>query len=480
MPGNIINLSLADVVKWPKANYVNPHRRKWMPGYASFLYALATTSVLIRALSRIQKARHNGTRSTTLLGLDDMILVIGWGTLTWFTTLNILGAEKYQTSRHMWDVEPSIYSPMAKITWLAEFSFLVCGACVKVSVLLFYRRLGSGTYSRVWSWACIGAIIFTLAWTLAFILALIFNCSPTEAYWMGFSIKYTKKFSCVDTTVNNLLAGIMAVISDLYAVALPCFLMRKIQLPKAQKIGLYAVFSAGLLVVAAGSVRTYYLYQVGHSSDVSSIIFDVFVWSQLELCMGFMCASAPSLRMFGRRYFRGPYNRLRKHLGACGGRKPQRKGENSGAVELSIRKIDCPYEQVRTEFSHAKRKTMVDTNFTDVTTLVQQEEDEDDGTGLQKPKKVKIRDESMCLPPPVSMQRDEGKRKKQQNRQEYSEHSTQGSGNTGVSMNSTMTTATHESQEINLQNNIIVDGSNRSWLEEGFEGDGLRMLKSYL
>lgn len=35
---------------------------------------------------------------------------------------------------------------------------------------------------------------------------------------------------------------------------------RKIQLPTAQKAGLYAVFSAGLFVVAAGSVRTYYLY----------------------------------------------------------------------------------------------------------------------------------------------------------------------------------------------------------------------------
>lgn len=198
--------------------------------------------------------------------------------------------------------------------------------------------------------------------------------------------------------------------------------------------------------------------------------------------MGFMCASAPSLRMFGRRYFRGPYTRLKEFLGACSGRKPRRKGESPGAVELSIRKIDCPYEQVRNEFSHVKRKTMVETNFTDVTTLVQQEgdEDDDDGTGLQKPKKAKIRDESLCLPPPVSMQRDEGKRQKQQNRQEYSEHSTQGSGNTGVSMNSMMTTATHESQEINLQNNIIVDGSNRSWLEEGFEGDGLRMLRSYL
>ncbi|KAF2209581.1 hypothetical protein CERZMDRAFT_86900 [Cercospora zeae-maydis SCOH1-5] len=528
MPGNIINLSLADIAKWPKGNYINPHRRQWMPSYATFLYTLATLSILIRAVSRIQRSRHNGTRSTALLDVDDIILVIGWANLTWFTILNILGSEKYMTSRHMWDVVPSMYSPMAKITWLAEFAFLVCGACVKVSVLLFYRRLGQGTYPKMWSWACIGAIVFTLAWTLAFLLALIFNCSPTEAYWMGFSIEYDRKYTCVNTTVNNLLAGIMAVISDLYAVALPCFLMRKIRLPQAQKTGLYAVFSAGLLVVLAGSVRTYYLYQVGHSSDVSSVVFDVFAWSQAELCMGFLCASAPSLRLLGRQYFHGPYLRLKQHISPLLNRLSSTKrggrsgGAGSGGLELTIRKLDCPYEQVRNDFSHVakqRKKQLIESNFTDVTTLVQQEESEDDGDdsdelGIKKPAKAKIRGDSLVLPPPVTilqrdggleqMERDIGTRprhhqeqpqpQQQQEEEEEEEdddddeehgrnflrHLTHSSADTDGSASMTRTNATHESKETNLQDNTIVDGYNRSWLDEGFEGDGVRMLKSYL
>ncbi|KAM3421091.1 hypothetical protein BST61_g1505 [Cercospora zeina] len=375
----IINLSLAQIAKWPTGNYTNPHRRKWMPGYASFLYTL---SVLTRALSRISQSRHTDTRSTALLGLDDIILGLGWALLTSFTILNILGSETYMTSRH--------------------------------------------------------------------------------------------------------------------------------------KIGLYAVFSAGLLVVAAGSVRTYHLYpynflhnrtEVGHSSDVSSIVFDVFAWSQAELCMGFMCACAPSLRMFGRQYFRGSYLRLKRHISPLiiRGRRPPRKGERggsdaSGGLELSIRKLDCPYEQVRNDFSHVtkqrKKDLMMESNFTDVTTLVQQEglddddadaDDDDEKLGIRKPKRAKLRDERLVLPPPFTTVRTErgvGKRQRQQQKQDRRAslmgHSPHSSGGTDESANSARTSAMDESKEINLQDNIIVDGCNRSWLEEGFEGDGTRMLKSYI
>lgn len=40
----------------------------------------------------------------------------------------------------------------------------------------------------------------------------------------------------------------------------------------------------------------------GHDSDVSWNIFDLLVWAQLELQLGIMCATAPSLRVFFRRY----------------------------------------------------------------------------------------------------------------------------------------------------------------------------------
>ena len=153
-----------------------------------------------------------------------------------------------------------MFEPIAKMTWLAEFAFLTCAASTKISVLLFYRRMVDGTYGRGWKWAVILAILFTAGYSLAFILVLIFNCSPTAAYWKGFDPSHTANYHCVNTTVINLLAGIFAIVSDLYAVALPCIMTRHFGLPRRQRLALKVVFSLGLIVVGASGVRTYYLW----------------------------------------------------------------------------------------------------------------------------------------------------------------------------------------------------------------------------
>lgn len=65
MPGNIINLTPADIAKWPTPNYIDPHRRQWMPEYASLLYGVATLMVVTRLWLRGKK--HAGG-----FGLDDV------------------------------------------------------------------------------------------------------------------------------------------------------------------------------------------------------------------------------------------------------------------------------------------------------------------------------------------------------------------------------------------------------------------------
>lgn len=98
----------------------------------------------------------------------------------------------------------------------------------------------------------------------------------------------------------------MSVASDLYSVLLPCIMLYKFDAPRRQKIALNVIFSLGLLVVAAGSVRTYYLEKIGHSVDLTWDGYDVLVWAQLETQLSLICASAPALRVFFRTYLANP------------------------------------------------------------------------------------------------------------------------------------------------------------------------------
>ncbi|KAK3722931.1 hypothetical protein LTR37_002076 [Vermiconidia calcicola] len=221
-----------------------------------------------------------------------------------FTALAILACEKYGSNRHTWDVELDKIENGVKIAWLSEISFLISTCSTKVSVLLFYRRLVQGTFSKKWRWATIAGMVFTMTYTVVLIIILLVNCSPTEAYWKAFSLTYNKDWYCHETKALNPVSGVLSMVTDLYSVVLPMAMLRHFEIDRRKKIALNAVFSLGLLVVAASAVRIYYLKKVGTATDLTWIGFDVFVWSQLELQLAMICASAPALRVLFRRYLR--------------------------------------------------------------------------------------------------------------------------------------------------------------------------------
>jgi hypothetical protein len=194
--------------------------------------------------------------------------------------------------------------------WAAQVTFLISTGCTKCSILLFYRRLQKGTFNKIWQYCIYAALAFTVAWVVGFILVLVFSCSPTEANWESANPNYRKKYSCVNGRYENLISGTLSVVSDAYSVLLPCLMLRNFDVSKRQKLALNIIFSLGLIVVAAGAVRTYYFDHLWHTYDLTYAGFDVLIWSQLELQLSLICASAPALRVFFRRYLAQPIRAL--------------------------------------------------------------------------------------------------------------------------------------------------------------------------
>lgn len=178
-----------------------------------------------------------------------------------FTVVTMIYTQRANGDRHVWDVTPDKRQYAVLCIWLGQFSFLVCGGCTKVSILFFYRRLVEGTYSKRWTLLVWVAITFTITYTVVFCIMLLVNCSPTEAYWRAFDIEYalTQNYTCLDTSAINAITGVCAVISDVYAVALPCIITWHYAVPRRQKIALNVIFSLGFIVVIGSCLRTYWL-----------------------------------------------------------------------------------------------------------------------------------------------------------------------------------------------------------------------------
>ena len=193
MPGNLPGIPTSVIATWPAPNYEHPNpRRTWIVPFAGVMQGLMMVVVGTRVWLRLRKQAGQ-------LGLDDLVLLPAFLAATMFTILVILANQRYGIDRHIWSVLHHIFTAEARLTadrdvppqwfeetvliaWLSELAFIIATCCNKVSILLFYRRLTHGTFSRRWKLATMGAIGFTLCYMLAFVLVLVFNCSPTESY----------------------------------------------------------------------------------------------------------------------------------------------------------------------------------------------------------------------------------------------------------------------------------------------------------
>lgn len=124
--------------------------------------------------------------------------------------------------------------------------------CVtKISILLFYRRLASGTVSRVFQMLVWTAIASVVAYFLVFFTMLFFVCRPFHAYWKlaDYTWLYDHKgdFTCWPEGLILVISAAISAFQDVVACFLPMILFWKLRIPMRQKIALGAIFALGFL-----------------------------------------------------------------------------------------------------------------------------------------------------------------------------------------------------------------------------------------
>lgn len=74
-------------------------------------------------------------------------------------------------------------------------------------------------------------------------------CQPLSAYWESYAFNYDQPFTCINGNVLSPLVGVLSVVSDIYAVVLPCVWLHRYNLnvTRRQRIGLDVVFALGTM-----------------------------------------------------------------------------------------------------------------------------------------------------------------------------------------------------------------------------------------
>lgn len=185
---------------------------------------------------------------------------------------------------------------------MVETVFCVATGLIKISILLFYRRLSARAVSngfRWVTWICIG---FIAAYSIAFTIVPIFGCQPIDAFWN--QVDFIKRvmgyeYKCFNEGADVFAAAVISAVQDLITAILPTFIYWNLQIPLRQKMALFGIFAIGYGVAAIGGLRAYYSWNLFFETyDVTWHAWPNYLWTMMELHIGAMCANAPALKVF--------------------------------------------------------------------------------------------------------------------------------------------------------------------------------------
>ena len=128
--------------------------------------------------------------------------------------------------------------------------------CIKISVLIFYRRLFFIT--RWFQHASLALMIITGAWLISTIVSFSLSAQPFDAYWNIFTPAKRLNFPLL-----YLLSGVIDTIIDVLVVALPMTIAFRLHLPFRAKVGVAGIFAVGAFVVGTNITRLILVYGTG-------------------------------------------------------------------------------------------------------------------------------------------------------------------------------------------------------------------------
>ncbi|CAO2651656.1 Nn.00g042260.m01.CDS01 [Neocucurbitaria sp. VM-36] len=332
MPGGI-HPPIEQILEWPRPNYIDPDTRpKYVLIFSCIIGPISIALLFARLWARI--------RIQNSAGWDDWLMLASAFPVLALTILLPLITEAYRFNRHVWDVEPK-YFPLQRHYVMAIYSiFSLSSGLIKMSILLFYRRLSSRTVSPAFRWTLRLTIAAIGIYTVAFIFIPIFMCSPISAFWdqVDFErIAKGYKYKCIHEGVDIVAHGIISTIQDLVVAFLPTLLCWNLQMPFRQKLALYGLFAISYTTVAIGAMRTYTGYRIFFQTyDITWVSSDTWLWSLLELHIGSMCANAPALKVFFAHFLEGggllSWTRSRSRSRSTGTKKQRSTDTNTSTT----------------------------------------------------------------------------------------------------------------------------------------------------
>ncbi|KAH0363640.1 hypothetical protein KCU65_g7232, partial [Aureobasidium melanogenum] len=177
---------------------------------------------------------------------------------------------------------------LRKALYKAIPTYLAGLTLVKLSILLQYMRLFK---EKAIHRFIIGMLVFVAAFGTWSVLGSLLLCMPVHYFWDGIG-----DGNCMNVEAKWFSDAAVSIVTDFILLSIPMPFLKGLNLPYRQKAGLIAVFALGGFVCVVSIARLKPLYTISVHADVSRHNGAAAFLSSMEVNVGIICASLPSLR----------------------------------------------------------------------------------------------------------------------------------------------------------------------------------------
>ncbi|KAF2026933.1 hypothetical protein EK21DRAFT_102894 [Setomelanomma holmii] len=225
-------------------------------------------------------------------------------------TVTIILQVEHGRGRHSRDLQLEDFNKMLMYKWLNMLVYFVANWAVKMSILALYYRIGSGKRGLIQARAVWATAAVISAFTLASFMTQLLACVPVSRVW---DVEKHPQ-GCINGAIFMQTSAVINVATDVALLLFPLPLLPLLKFNKKQRTALAFILSIGLIPVIASTTRLCEIVMSGspiakgvswQEADSSWTWAWVPVWSQIEVDIGIVAASLPSLSPLLKRVWTG-------------------------------------------------------------------------------------------------------------------------------------------------------------------------------
>ncbi|KAF7593768.1 hypothetical protein BBP40_010944 [Aspergillus hancockii] len=190
---------------------------------------------------------------------------------------------QYGANLHTWDNTLPNLIAQRKVALAMEMLYVVGAGLVRISVLLFYRRMGFRSISRGFMATIWISVYSVVAYSVAFVAVIYVSCQPLNAFWNQINPVWeaTHHWKCYNEPVHIII----------------------LRISPREKLALGSIFVVGYLTPVIAGVRLYFIVRLYYVSyDASWTSWYCWMLAMMEVLIAITCSSLPAARVFFSRY----------------------------------------------------------------------------------------------------------------------------------------------------------------------------------